>query len=88
MKASLRGQDVGVISQVMDENLKDNGTTRGDWNEISIVIPLLLFREGCLIYDTFLLSSSLRVRYNEMDIFVFKEMIECVRSMIKIKIKK
>lgn len=88
MKASLRGQDVGVISQVMDENLKDDGTTRGDWNEISIVIPLLLFGEGCLIYDTFLLSSSLRVRYNEMDIFVFKEMIECVRSMIKIKIKK
>lgn len=87
MKASLRGQDVGVISQVMDENLKDDGT-RGDWNEISIVIPLLLFGEGCLIYDTFLLSSSLRVGYNEMDIFVFKEMIECVRSMIKIKIKK
>lgn len=70
MKASLRGQDVGVISQVMDENLKDDGTTRGDWNEISIVIPLLLFGEGCLIYDTFLLSSFLRVRYNEMDIFV------------------
>lgn len=81
MKASLRGQDVGVISQVMDENLKNDGTTRGDWNEISIVIPLLLFREGCLIYDTFLLSSSLRVRYNEMDIFVFKEMIECVRDL-------
>lgn len=81
MKASLRGQDVGVISQVMDENLKDDGTTRGDWNEISIVIPLLLFGEGCLIYDTFLLSSSLRVRYNEMDIFVFKEMIECVRDL-------
>ena len=81
MKASLRGQNVGVISQVMDENLKDDGTTRGDWNEISIVIPLLLFREGCLIYDTFLLSSSLRVRYNEMDIFVFKEMIECVRDL-------
>lgn len=81
MKASLRGQDVGVISQVMDENLKDDGTTRGDWNEISIVIPLLLFREGCLIYDTFLLSSSLRVRYNEMNIFVFKEMIECVRDL-------
>lgn len=81
MKASLRGQDVGVISQVMDENLKDDGTTRGDWNEISIVIPLLLFREGCLIYDTFLLSSSLRVGYNEMDIFVFKEMIECVRDL-------
>lgn len=80
MKASLRGQDVGVISQVMDENLKDDGT-RGDWNEISIVIPLLLFREGCLIYDTFLLSSSLRVRYNEMDIFVFEEMIECVRDL-------
>lgn len=81
MKASLRGQDVGVISQVMDENLKDDGTTRGDWNEISIVIPLLLFGEGCLIYDIFLLSSSLRVRYNEMDIFVFKEMIECVRDL-------
>lgn len=81
MKASLRGQDVGVISQVMDENLKDDGTTRGDWNEISIVIPLLLFREGCLIYDTFLLSSSLRVGYNEMDIFVFEEMIECVRDL-------
>lgn len=81
MKASLRGQDVGVISQVMDENLKDDGTTRGDWNEISIVIPLLLFEEGCLIYDTFLLSSSFRVRYNEMDIFVFKEMIECVRDL-------
>lgn len=81
MKASLRGQDVGVISQVMDENLKNDGTTRGDWNEISIVIPLLLFREGCLIYDTFLLSSSLRVRYNEMDIFVFEEMIECVRDL-------
>lgn len=80
MKASLRGQDVGVISQVMDENLKDDGT-RGDWNEISIVIPLLLFREGCLIYDTFLLSSSLRVRYNETDIFLFKEMIECVRDL-------
>lgn len=80
MKASLRGQDVGVISQVMDENLKDDGT-RDDWNEISIVIPLLLFREDCLIYDTFLLSSSLRVRYNEMDIFVFKEMIECVRDL-------
>lgn len=81
MKASLRGQDVGVISQVMDENLKDDGTTRGDWNEISIVIPLLLFGEGCLIYDIFLLSSFLRVRYNEMDIFVFKEMIECVRDL-------
>lgn len=81
MKASLRGQDVGVISQVMDENLKDDGTTRGDWNEISIVISLLLFGEGCLIYDTFLLSSFLRVRYNEMDIFVFKEMIECVRDL-------
>lgn len=81
MKASLRGQDVGVISQVMDENLKDNGTTRGDWNEISIVISLLLFGEGCLIYDTFLLSSFLRVRYNEMDIFVFEEMIECVRDL-------
>lgn len=81
MKASLRGQDVGVISQVMDENLKNDGTTRGDWNEISIVIPLLLFREGCLIYDTFLLSSSLRVGYNEMDIFVFEEMIECVRDL-------
>lgn len=81
MKASLRGQDVGVISQVMDENLKDDGTTRGDWNEISIVIPLLLFGEGCLIYDTFLLSSSLRVRYNETDIFLFKEMIECVRDL-------
>lgn len=81
MKASLRGQDVGVISQVMDENLKNDGTTRGDWNEISIVIPLLLFGEGCLIYDIFLLSSFLRVRYNEMDIFVFKEMIECVRDL-------
>lgn len=81
MKASLRGQDVGVISQVMDENLKDDGTTRGDWNEISIVIPLLLFGEGCLIYDIFLLSSFLRVRYNEMDIFVFEEMIECVRDL-------
>lgn len=81
MKASLRGQDVGVISQVMDENLKDDGTTRGDWNEISIVIPLLLFGEGCLIYDIFLLSSSLRVRYNETDIFLFKEMIECVRDL-------
>lgn len=81
MKASLRGQDVGVISQVMDENLKNDGTTRGDWNEISIVIPLLLFGEGCLIYDIFLLSSFLRVRYNEMDIFVFEEMIECVRDL-------
>lgn len=72
----------------MDENLKDDGTTRGDWNEISIVIPLLLFREGCLIYDTFLLSSSLRVRYNEMNIFVFKEMIECVRDLwLKLRLK-
>lgn len=72
----------------MDENLKDDGTTRGDWNEISIVIPLLLFREGCLIYDTFLLSSFLRVRYNEMDIFVFKEMIECVRDLwLKLRLK-
>lgn len=72
----------------MDENLKNDGTTRGDWNEISIVIPLLLFREGCLIYDTFLLSSSLRVGYNEMDIFVFEEMIECVRDLwLKLRLK-
>lgn len=72
----------------MDENLKNDGTTRGDWNEISIVIPLLLFGEGCLIYDTFLLSSFLRVRYNEMDIFVFKEMIECVRDLwLKLRLK-